>query len=955
MPVLRICRPVHSNASVPYHLQLLYRRDIFEQYNLSVPATWDDALDIADKYGRGALGPGQPDMGFCFESNPGAAYAMLSAFTAPAEHFRAALLPFTEVSPIRYRELDAREWIIAGYNPADLDDFLAQHRISFDSENVYYELRIPGTFQTYTLVERVLRRYNANNYTYEELMAWANEGTDLIFASLGGRDRLRPLYQGSIGYKPPPPPPAPSSGGSSSAPLLIAVLVPSLVSLDSTCLWESLPASVMDVALKTHHRVIRQLLIQHAGYESATEGDSFILAFAKPDRALAFALSAQDALLAAEWPGELLDSAHAPTLVVTHDTTACAAAQLSIAGPALWKEHVKPRMSVDLAPSGRVLRPPRPGLPVPSLPPLAGSTGTASRPEAMISTGGDTTTQEPAKLDLLRSAPHLEAGLRVRMGMHCGLGEAEVADNKASGRITYPGRALQMAKAVSDAGRGGHVTLSSAVLSALDPRPGHVHYSGPYLVLQGGKCVLKEGQAPVDVLCAFSSALLPRAGHMEGLRCFSTKVPGTLQAPLGLMAVALAQVEDPDESAGWGLEASLASHKALLSEAARLAVQHGGYLVHTSPGSFQAAFTSPAAALAWLMDLQEDLDPGGNRASMLSCSALASREATSGNMSVDTDSTTREAAVLTRAVAMARLSILVVRGGLDVGVLPATMGPTGEVAYAGTALKRATCLAANAAWHKILVSLEAVRGVLGEAHPLSTAIALHATQQKRRPVSGKFRSSVTGRDARQGYMDLLKAFAVAERSTSQTSQGGPGTAPSGQSPGVGASQYRGQSQSQGWAAGAPERPPLPPSKEGAAPLDLLAQPVPGTLPSASKNESSKAQDVVFRPGLRLVKHKGVLEACAVRRQGAAAVATPNATGTPLARDASSGSSPMCQQQSPALPSPLPEPSCAPASGPEPAAAPTPAEAHVSMWLRPSMEDRLRSAPSLKRVLGSLDE
>ncbi|KAG2481931.1 hypothetical protein HYH03_019108 [Edaphochlamys debaryana] len=94
----------------------------------------------------------------------------------------------------------------------------------------------------------------------------------------------------------------------------------------------------MDVALKTHHRVIRQLLIQHAGYESATEGDSFILAFAKPDRALAFALSAQDALLAAEWPGELLDSAHATTLVVTHDTTACAAAQLSIAGPALLRE-----------------------------------------------------------------------------------------------------------------------------------------------------------------------------------------------------------------------------------------------------------------------------------------------------------------------------------------------------------------------------------------------------------------------------------------------------------------------------------------------------------------------------------------------------------------------------------------------------------------------------------------
>lgn len=28
-----------------------------------------------------------------------------------------------------------------------------------------------------------------------------------------------------------------------------------------------------------HHQVVRRLLLQHAGYESATEGDSFILAF----------------------------------------------------------------------------------------------------------------------------------------------------------------------------------------------------------------------------------------------------------------------------------------------------------------------------------------------------------------------------------------------------------------------------------------------------------------------------------------------------------------------------------------------------------------------------------------------------------------------------------------------------------------------------------------------------
>ncbi len=53
-------------------------------------------------------------------------------------------------------------------------------------------------------------------------------------------------------------------------------------------------------------------------YESATEGDSFILAFRDPWDALRFALAAQDALLAAPWPQQLLDSDVTPTLAVSY-------------------------------------------------------------------------------------------------------------------------------------------------------------------------------------------------------------------------------------------------------------------------------------------------------------------------------------------------------------------------------------------------------------------------------------------------------------------------------------------------------------------------------------------------------------------------------------------------------------------------------------------------------------
>ena len=47
---------------------------------------------------------------------------------------------------------------------------------------------------------------------------------------------------------------------------------PPLPLQDSTVLWETAEAHVMDAALKLHHRCIRQALVQHNGYESATEG-----------------------------------------------------------------------------------------------------------------------------------------------------------------------------------------------------------------------------------------------------------------------------------------------------------------------------------------------------------------------------------------------------------------------------------------------------------------------------------------------------------------------------------------------------------------------------------------------------------------------------------------------------------------------------------------------------------
>ncbi|KAG2484649.1 hypothetical protein HYH03_016602 [Edaphochlamys debaryana] len=74
----------------------------------------------------------------------------------------------------------------------------------------------------------------------------------------------------------------------------------------STRLWEELDAEVMSAAVHLHHTCIRRLVVEHKGYESATEGDSFILAFRSVKQAVAFAVDLQAQLLVLPWPQPLL-------------------------------------------------------------------------------------------------------------------------------------------------------------------------------------------------------------------------------------------------------------------------------------------------------------------------------------------------------------------------------------------------------------------------------------------------------------------------------------------------------------------------------------------------------------------------------------------------------------------------------------------------------------------------
>ncbi|KAJ9460448.1 Adenylate cyclase [Diplonema papillatum] len=74
---------------------------------------------------------------------------------------------------------------------------------------------------------------------------------------------------------------------------------------NSTTLWERDPTA-MDSALEAHNDIMRKALKTQSGYEVKTIGDSFMVAFADAENALAFCFKAQVDLLAKAWPDSLL-------------------------------------------------------------------------------------------------------------------------------------------------------------------------------------------------------------------------------------------------------------------------------------------------------------------------------------------------------------------------------------------------------------------------------------------------------------------------------------------------------------------------------------------------------------------------------------------------------------------------------------------------------------------------
>ncbi|KXZ51342.1 hypothetical protein GPECTOR_13g830 [Gonium pectorale] len=302
----------------------------------------------------------------------------------------------------------AARWVAYGYHPADVGQFFAAYTATLENPNQAFEPRFPGALNVTQACAIAGVLYTNTTPGFQPPPAFVPASIVArtvagVVLEQGGPEAFARAYRLTLNWAPPPSPPpagatAAAGGGSGAAAaaqaaasrhnnarltsivavsctvgLLAAVAVAATVIRrrrrrawhkaveapgvgpdttllvtdiqSSTSLWEHLDAGVMDHALSVHHAVLRTAIAEWGGYESATEGDSFILAFPNPTAALNCALAAQQALLDAPWPTGLLHYPPLPGLEGDEDPL------LAVAAVPLQR-WVPPLAVVELLPGG---------------------------------------------------------------------------------------------------------------------------------------------------------------------------------------------------------------------------------------------------------------------------------------------------------------------------------------------------------------------------------------------------------------------------------------------------------------------------------------------------------------------------------------------------------------------------------------------------------------------------
>ncbi|KAG2490411.1 hypothetical protein HYH03_011211 [Edaphochlamys debaryana] len=285
------------------------------------------------------------------------AYQFFSHVARPAQSWDDVLDPTSSIDPYRTSQLETsganfQRWINAGYNEAATRLYLAAVRDALEHNNIVLDSRLQFVGLPYRLyfefaLHDLTWNHTTSNATLDSVLAGVEKQLEGGLLAVGDTEALRKQYCKLIGCQVQTPNEHHEDGGLSDGEIAAAVVVPvcfvllmallgflwwrhgkksqhrllggvkppgpgpmtTLLVTDiesSTTLWELLSEQAMGKAVELHHSVIRRALAKHSGYESATEGDSFICAFHTAAGAVQCALAIQQDLLSASWPQELM-------------------------------------------------------------------------------------------------------------------------------------------------------------------------------------------------------------------------------------------------------------------------------------------------------------------------------------------------------------------------------------------------------------------------------------------------------------------------------------------------------------------------------------------------------------------------------------------------------------------------------------------------------------------------
>eukprot|EP00798_Chlamydomonas_sp_ICE-L_P017465 gene17465-23767_t len=660
-------------------------------------------------------GPGGMSLTFSNPEKGGAvgAYAVYSLGAFAGD-------PFFSLDTIQNPGADnaLQSFIQAGYNGQETFEFQKMMLSSLDHANRVDYFRTPGA----TILLLGLRDATNMVIRGDPNIPYARLVEDVIlqisssvrpFESGESAEQMVDEYVRDIGYVPPPPPgpPAPvvllgtSSRTYLDTAVFIGIITGSIVGLliviaafwlwhrfymkkekhtgvpgispsttilvtdiqDSTNLWEALPDTVMTQVLHIHHECIRRQLLLFGGYESATEGDSFIVTFHNPADALDFAISTQLALLEAPWPTALLGTSFGgEVLTCTPESQAQAQgpsssgiSQLFQTRPMLSKLDPLEDTSLQAAAVGigqggnatglisygfgrvrfggfnltmqnslvlrsedntsspfesskrRDLHQGRAG----GL--YASGTSTHSKDlspvcEEMDLLAPKTTTLQSVLSRIYASTPVRQspsAGI-TELGpkpqvVYRGLRATEVAMNPVTNRVAYSGAPMAMAKVIGDAGAGGMVTLTQAALEQLHDLDQPSQLKPPPIIWSLGQIIVKEGMPPVKMYQAFNLRLMTGVVAMPPLRVYEICRPGVLSAPIGNLAVVRANMVGFKSISAWDAEEAAVALTVFEDYCHKLANWFFGFVAYSLPGGTLAVFSSPCAAANWALKLMD--------------------------------------------------------------------------------------------------------------------------------------------------------------------------------------------------------------------------------------------------------------------------------------------------------------------------------------------------------------